>query len=107
MLVWQEEHHINHSRIYDIAFGLVGVGLLIFLWIIRDAGDFDYTLFHSAHRFPFATIPIALLILLVPYTKYIGKWLDNHVFNTIARLSYSVYLWHAIVIVVMTRFVFA
>lgn len=85
---------------------MVSIGLLAFLWIIRGAGDFDYTFFHSPHRFPFATIPIALLVFLVPYTKYIGKWLDNHVFHTIARLSYSTYLWHAIIIVLMTRFAF-
>lgn len=105
-LVWQEKNHVSHSRWYDIFFVIVAIGLFSFLWIIREAGDFDYTWLHSAHRFPFATIPIALLVFLSPGTRYIGKWLDNHLFHTIARLSYSTYLWHAIVIVLMTRFAF-
>lgn len=106
ILIWREKKHNHHSRWYDMFFVLIGSGLLYFLWRIRGAGDFDYSWFHSAHRFPLATIPIAFLLLLAPSTKYIGKWLDNHVFHTIARLSYSVYLWHAIVIVLMIEFVF-
>lgn len=84
----------------------VSGGLLVFLWTIREAGDFDYTWLHGAHRFPLATVPIALMIFLAPRTRYIGKWLDNRLLSTVARLSYSVYLWHAIIIVLMTRFVF-
>ncbi|MDD5376843.1 MAG: acyltransferase [Candidatus Gracilibacteria bacterium] len=106
VLIWREKNHSPHSRWYDMLFILVGFGLLSFLWHIRGAGDFDYSWFHSAHRFPLATIPIAFLLLLAPGTKYMGKWLDNHVFHTIARLSYSVYLWHSIVIVLMIQFVF-
>lgn len=87
-------------------FVLAGGGLLFFLWTIRNVGDFDHSWLHSAYRFPLATLPIALLIFSAPRTKRIGKWLDNHLFNTIARLSYSAYLWHTVVIVLMTRFVF-
>jgi peptidoglycan/LPS O-acetylase OafA/YrhL len=86
---------------------MANITLFSFLWIIREAGDFDYTWLHGAHRFPFATILIAIIVFSTPSTRYIGKWLDNHIFHTIARLSYSVYLWHAIVIVLMTRFAFA
>lgn len=87
-------------------FILVTTGLFYFLWNIRGAGDFDYSWLHNSYRFPLVTILIALIVFLAPGTKYIGKWLDNHLFNTIARLSYSVYLWHAIVIVLMTQFAF-
>jgi peptidoglycan/LPS O-acetylase OafA/YrhL len=106
ILVWQEKHHMKHSLWYDTSFLAITFGLFYFLWHIREAGDFDYTWLQSAHRFPYATIPIALLTLLAPNTRYIGKWLDNHFFHTIARLSYSTYLWHAIVIVLMTHFAF-
>lgn len=106
ILVWQEKHHTPHSYWNDFLYILIAVGLFSFLWIIREAGDFDYTWLHSAHRFPFATLPVALLLLLAPGTKYVGKWLDNHLFHTIARLSYSTYLWHAIIIVMMTKFAF-
>ncbi|EKD44777.1 MAG: Acyltransferase 3, partial [uncultured bacterium (gcode 4)] len=91
---------------HDLLFILIGTGLLYFLWTIREAGDFDYSWLHSAYRFPFATIPIALLLLLIPGTKRIGKWFDNSVFSIIARLSYSIYLWHAVIIVLVARLVF-
>lgn len=106
VLIWREKNHSSHSLWYDTLFILITIGLLSFLWNIRTSGDFAYSWFHSAHRFPLATIPIALLLLLAPGTKYIGKWLDNHVFHIIARLSYSVYLWHAIIIVLMLQFAF-
>jgi peptidoglycan/LPS O-acetylase OafA/YrhL len=106
ILVWQEKNHTRQSLIYDVLFVCITFGLFYFLWCIREAGDFDYTWLHSAHRFPFATLPIAIITLLAPNTRHVGRWLDNHVFHTVARLSYSTYLWHAIVIVLMTRFAF-
>ena len=106
VLVWQEKKHAHTSIWYDCFFIINGIWLLYFLWTIREAGDLQYTLFHSPHRFPFATIPIAFLVMLAPHTRYMGKWLDNRVFQHIARLSYSTYLWHAIIIVMMTRFIF-
>ena len=106
ILIWREKNHSSHFFRYDILFILASIGLVYFLWEIRGARDFDYSWLNSAHRFPFATIIIALIIGLAPETKYIGKWLDNHLFHTIARLSYSVYLWHAIVIVLMIEFAF-
>ena len=105
-LVWREKKHAHASIWYDVLCIIWSVWLFYFLWRIREAGDFEYTLFHSPHRFPFATLPIAFLIMFVPYTRYIGKALDNRFFQHIARLSYSTYLWHAIIIVLMTRFIF-
>jgi len=105
-LVWREKKQDSPSYWNDILFTIVTVGLFSFLWIIREAGDFEYTWLEGAHRFPFATIPIAFILFLIPGTKYLKNWLDNRVFRRIARLSYSTYLWHAIVIVLMTRFAF-
>ncbi|MDD5197563.1 MAG: acyltransferase [Candidatus Gracilibacteria bacterium] len=105
-LVWQEKNHSSRSLWYDLLFVLITFVFFSFLWIIREASDFDYSWLHGAHRFPLATIALALLVFLAPSTEYIGKWLDNYIFRRIARLSYSVYLWHAIVIVLMTRFAF-
>lgn len=106
ILVWREKKAHSESLWQDIFFIFTAIGLVLFLWCIREAGDFEYTWLHGAHRFPFATTLIVLLVFLSPGTKYIHKWLDNHVFHTIARLSYSVYLWHAVVMVLMTRFIF-
>ncbi|MFA6091176.1 MAG: acyltransferase [Candidatus Gracilibacteria bacterium] len=106
ILVWREKNHSSHSLWYDILFLITSTILVTFLWYIRESGDFAYTWLHSAHRFPFATILIALMIFFVPSTKYIGKYLDNRVFRTIARLSYSTYLWHTVVMVFMLQFVF-
>lgn len=106
ILVWWEKNQNSDSHWHDVLFVLIGMGLLYFLWTIRGAGDFDYSWLRSAYRFPFATIPIALLLLLTPSTRYIGKWLDNHISSIIARLSYSIYLYHAVIIVLVTRFAF-
>ena len=102
-LVWQEKNHAVHSLWNDILFVLTTFGLFYFLWRIRWVGDFDYSLFHAAHRFPYSTITIAFILFFVTGTKYIGKWLDNHIFHIIARLSYSTYLWHVIVIALVTK----
>ncbi len=105
LLVLQEKNHTHHSIGNDVLFTLTTVGIFYFLWRIREAGDFDYSWFHAAHRFPYSTISIAFLLYFVAGTKYIGKWLDNHLFHTVARLSFSTYLWHVIVIFIITKLI--
>lgn len=106
ILTWREKNHSSHSLWYDLLFLITSTILIAFLWNIREAGDFDYTYLHSAYRFPLATIIIALIILFIPSTKYIGKYLDNRVFRTIARLSYATYLWHTVVMIFMFQWIF-
>ncbi len=47
-----------------------------------------------------------MALVTVAYTKKVGKWLDNRPFKWIAGFSYSVYLYHALVIALLRHFVF-
>ena len=49
---------------------------------------------------------LAIGIFSLRYSVRVGHWLDNALFSWIAKISYGVYLWQAIFIVTLQRFLF-
>ena len=85
-------------------FGLIGFA--VFLWYIRFSDILSLSYPKSPYHFPFSTLLIAVILLITPYTKWVGNMLDNTITKYIARISYSLYLWHALVIVLLCRWIF-
>lgn len=77
-----------------------------FLFLISPLGDFDVSFPKSPYHFPFVAILLSLSMLVLPYGKYLGKLLDNVLFAFIAKISFSLYLFHALIIGLLCRFVF-
>lgn len=82
------------------------VATYAFLWEIREADDFAYSWPSGPYRFPIVPVLFGISLFTVAYTKKVGKWLDNRPFKWIAGLSYSVYLYHALVIATLRHLVF-
>jgi peptidoglycan/LPS O-acetylase OafA/YrhL len=93
-----------------IIFDFVGIlsffFLGYFLWQIRESGDWDYSWPHGPYHFPFTMVGIVWLIISLPYSRYLGKFLDNQIFLFIAKISYTLYIFHALVIVMLRKYVF-
>jgi len=91
---------------YDLAWlALVGT-LGIFLWEIRDMDDYAYSMWHTPFRFPIATLLIAGIIALLSSTRYVSHFFERKPFQLVARISYSVYLWHALVLALLGKLFF-
>lgn len=91
---------------YDLAWlALVGI-LGTFLWEIREMDDYAYSMWHTPFRFPIATLLIAGIIALLSSTRYVSHFFEKKPFQLVARISYSVYLWHALVLVLLGKFFF-
>lgn len=104
VIIYFEE---KKSHIFADAVILLSFGLLFgFLWKIRWAEDWAYSWPHGPYHFPIVPLLLAGILMLLPFTQYIGRILDNRIFTWIATLSYSLYLFHMLVITVLRRYFF-
>ncbi|MFZ2256342.1 MAG: hypothetical protein WAW59_07410 [Patescibacteria group bacterium] len=46
------------------------------------------------------------LVVVLPSSRYIGRILDNRVLVFYGEISYALYLFHALVIVLLRQYVF-
>lgn len=105
--VWGEKQGGRASNIrYDLLAIAASLAIITFLWLVRDMGDFTFSLPRGPYRFPIVTVLFSLVLLAVPYTRYLAKWLDNALFMWVARMSYGVYLWHALIMALLRHYFF-
>lgn len=98
---------VTGNRWFDIGFVITTLVAIGFLWSIRDNGDdFVYSMIKSPYYFPWIQILIAIASGLLPFTQYAGKLLDNSFLLFTARLSYSLYLIHGIILALLLAYVF-
>lgn len=106
VIEWMKRKKFEKKLIFDFlsvfSFALLGY----FLWQIRSSWDWDYSFPRWPYHFPFTMIGIIGIILGLPYSKYLGKILDNIFLSFIARVSYTLYVFHVIVIVLLRRYIF-
>lgn len=90
------------SRAYDlssIAFAVAAI-LLVVMRLVPGAPD---SLTKQPYLAPFYAILMAGVIVSAAFSTQIYQWLDNRVFRWIAKLSFSIYLWHMFIIVIIER----
>lgn len=92
---------------YDIVFLLSLITGAVFLWTIRDVwDDFAYSIPKGPYYFPWIQILIMIGCTALPFTRYIGRWLDSSFFIFTAGLSYSLYLIHGVIIALLLTYIF-
>lgn len=92
--------------VWDIIFIVSIVSIFSYLWMIRWAPDLAYSYPMSPYRFPLVPSLWALAIFSLIYSRYMGNIMDNRFFLFLASISYSLYLWHGLVISVLLTLVF-
>ncbi len=94
------------SFIWDWVFIFSIVAIFGYLWMIRWAPDLAYSYPMSPYRFPLIPGLWALAIVSLIYSKYMGRLMDNRFFLWLASISYSLYLWHGLVMSMLITIVF-
>jgi peptidoglycan/LPS O-acetylase OafA/YrhL len=97
---------LKKSLIFDVVSVLSFVFLGYFLWQIRDLSDWEYSWPHGPYHFPFTMIGIIGIMISLPYSRYLGKLLDSRFLSFIAKISYTLYVFHVLVIVILRRYIF-
>lgn len=92
--------------IFDILFLIAAGYLIYFVWDIRGADDWAYSWPIWPYHFPLVPGLLWLIIFALPFSRYIWRLLDNRILVFYGQISYALYLFHAIVIVLLRHYVF-
>ncbi len=106
IIEWMKRSKFKKSITFDFAGILSFFFLLYFLWYVRESEDWDYSWPHGPYHFPFTMLGIVWLMLSLPYSRYLGQLLDNRFLVFVAWISYSLYVFHVLVIVILRKYVF-
>lgn len=106
IMEWMKRKKFEKHFIFDIWAILSFFFLGYFLWQIRASWDWEYSWPHGPYHFPITMLGIAWLIVSLPYSRYIGNLFDNALLSFIARISYSLYVFHVLIIVMLQEYVF-
>ncbi len=95
------------------AFDLVAVGCLILLALVVYPAALSSTVWthliaaadvwFMGYSWPVFPALIAVLLVALHYSGRLGALVDNRLLVQTARLSYGIYLWHMVVLVVLKR----
>ena len=90
------------SRAFDLSFIVFAIAAtcLVAIRLVPGAPD-SFT--KQPYAAPFYAILLAGAIVSAAFSAHIYKLLDNKLFSWIAKLSFSIYLWHMFIIVIIER----
>jgi peptidoglycan/LPS O-acetylase OafA/YrhL len=93
---------ILKSRSFDfsaIFFAIAALGLVAFQ--LEPGAPNNFT--KQPYMAPFFALFMAAVIVSASFSTKVYKFLDNKLFQWIAKLSFSIYLWHMFLIVIIER----
>jgi peptidoglycan/LPS O-acetylase OafA/YrhL len=105
-VTWLRSKKQLPHRGFDLALFGAFTLLIVSLWHIRDTADWSYSWPVGPYHFPWLTFLLAIIMITLPYTRYIGRWLDNRFLSFTAGLSYSLFLMHMVVIDLFMTYLF-
>lgn len=106
LLTWRMNYELASSYLYDgIWFVFVWI-LGSSLWDLRILGDFESSWRGTPFHFPMIPLLIVGIIGILPFTKVMAPIFEYRLFKFFAKISYSTYLWHAIVIFLLGKYAF-
>jgi peptidoglycan/LPS O-acetylase OafA/YrhL len=106
--------YLNHEKImkfkraygFDIIGVLTLVGSFALLWLARYAPEFSYSIQSQPYFFPYYPMLIAISLSVMPHTNIAGRLLDNAFFKYTAKVSFGLYIWHYLIIYLVSYLMF-
>jgi ABC-type glycerol-3-phosphate transport system permease component/peptidoglycan/LPS O-acetylase OafA/YrhL len=97
LLAERQRRNRDSSYAFD-ALALVGfAGLIALLWTGRSWGDFDGSFQGQPFRYPLFPLGVAFLLVTLPFSRLLGRVLDNRFFRYTAKISFGLYIWHYLI----------
>ena len=87
---------------FDILSIIFIILIVLLLWNMKYVTEFGFSLQHQPYYFPFLTILVAGLLVSLAHSKWMGKFMDNRFFRFTAKISFGLYIWHWLVLQVIS-----
>jgi peptidoglycan/LPS O-acetylase OafA/YrhL len=86
---------------FDFVSALGLLSFITILWTQRMTPDFGFSWQHQPFYYPWLAFSIGTVLAVVPYSKVVGHILDNPISRYTAKISFGIYIWHFIVMMVV------
>ncbi|HEX9058844.1 MAG TPA: acyltransferase [Clostridia bacterium] len=91
-------------------FDIIGVVSLLaalgLLFVMRLSPEFSLSIQNQPYFFPLYALLIACTLAAVPHSNWFGRLLDNPFFRYTAKVSFGLYIWHYLVLGIVSNFWF-
>lgn len=105
-MAWFGKNYILRRKLEKFYFfdfvstvGLLGV--IAILWTQRMTPDFSFSWQNQPFYYPLFAFSVGMVLAVVPYSKIIGHILDNPISCYTAKISFGIYIWHFLVMMVV------
>ncbi len=88
----------SSSWTFDLVALVAFVGLIALLWNVRHAGDFVFSLGEQPYFYPVLPGLVAVMLATLPFSKLLGRLVDNAFFRYTAKISFGLYIWHYLIL---------
>ncbi len=106
VIEWMRRKETQAHIYFDMLFLFASSLLVYFIFSIRESQDWSYSFPHGPYHFPWTTLLITVMILSLTFSQYMGKYMDNKILSFFSRISYSLYLFHMLVIILLRKYIF-
>jgi peptidoglycan/LPS O-acetylase OafA/YrhL len=90
------------ENVFDIITLITFACSIVFIWLMKKQPEFSFSFQKQPYFFPFYQLMIAAMLALFPHTNLVGRIFDNVFFKFTAKVSFGLYLWHQIIIFIVT-----
>lgn len=90
------------TRQFDLIFVTAAAAAIVLVVTRLNPGSPDIFT-QQPYVSPFLALFMAVLLVSGSHSKFVAQVLDNRLFSWLAKLSFGIYLWHVVVIEVITR----
>lgn len=98
---------VQSSLIADVWVVWIWCIIMCLIWALKDVSDdFAYSFPRSPYYFPWFQILFTSLCIMLPFTRYIGGFLDNAFTGFTAKISYELFLIHMIIMSLCSHYFF-
>ena len=92
----------KRGNVFDIITLIAFTLSVVFIWFMKKLPEFSFSFQNQPYFFPFYQLMIATTLALLPHTNFVGKIFDNAFCRYTAKVSFGLYLWHQIIIFIVT-----
>lgn len=101
IVTWLRKREQQSNLWFDIGCIITLIIWVITIWSIRYQNDWALSIPRWPYHFPLIPMLIGSVIVCLPFSKYIGWLLDNAFLTFTAKISYSLFLTHALIIALL------
>ena len=102
VIVHLRSKQTKSTRLFDLIFVTAAAAAIVLVASRLTPGSPD-SFTQQPYVAPFLALFMAVLLVSGSHSIYVSRLLDNRLFSWLAKLSFGIYLWHVVVIEVISR----